>query len=208
MMLYLIQFIVNISTFYFFIEKKLKEMIIFKKIYNFVYNVQIESIDEKWTNISWLINEEDSTRNNYYTNYIKEFESIVYPKNIPYLLICKDINYFVRENPSNIRNIDSYLFFSKSKSFQSNVTFHYIEYTHPKLYKPIQIKIDLRYLLIGNEILSSTFIAHYLHHNYGLYFYQSNYLLHIIDNEMNYITINKNNYLFIDKEKYYIKTQS
>ena len=74
-----------------------------------------------------------------------------------------------------------------------------------KLKTPLHIDIDSRYYIIGNDILSSTFIAHYLLHRYGLCYYKDDYILNIIDSNMNYLSLNKNQYICISTNDYTIE---
>lgn len=195
--------LLNLSQFYFFFEKKIKEMTIVTIMYNYLYHVQKEPKEKEWTNISWIKN-----NINFYDNYSKTQDIIQYPeKELNYLLITLfNSNYFIRESRVNSNNMKSYLFFSKSISFQSNIHFVYIQYFHPKFKKNFQINLDSRYYMIGNEILSSIFVSRYFHYTYGMHFYHHDYHLDIIDENMNYFTINKNNYIFIDKNGYKIKS--
>ena len=198
--------LLNLSQFYFDFETKIKKMTLVNIIYNYLYHVQKEPKEKEWTNISWIV--PIKSNSNLYDNYSKTKDTIQYPeKEINYLLTTLlNSNYFIRESRVNSNNMKSYLFFSKSISFQSNIQFVYIQYFHPKLEKFFQINLDSRYYMIGNEILSSIFVSRYFHYTYGMYFYHDDYHLDIIDENMNYFTINKNNYIFIDKNGYKIKS--
>ena len=195
--------LLSLSQFYFVFEKKIKKSSIILFLYNFIYNVQIEPNEKEWTNISWLID------NTFHENYSKPKDMILYPENkTDYLLtVFVNSNYYIRESRSNVKNIDSYLYFSKLVSFQSNIQFSCIEYFHPKRKEPVSILLDSKYFMIGNEILSSIFISRYFHYTYGTQFYHDDdYELVFLDKDMNYFTLNKNNYIFIDKDSYKIKS--
>lgn len=193
------QNILNVSYFYIYVENQLKKMHLFKKIYNIIYKIKIEPTS-KWTNYSWIDPTSEKTILDSYYN------AKYTPKDNHYLYIHKDSNYFIRESRGNIKNVQSYIYFANLQPFYSNVTFICIEYSHSKLKQNIRINLDIRYFIIGNEILSSTFIARYLDYTYGLCFYHNDYILHLIDNNMDYFTMDRNNYLFIDKDSYKVKT--
>ena len=198
--------LLNLSQFYFDFETKIKKMTLVNIIYNYLYHVQKEPKEKEWTNISWIVPIKNNTI--FYDNYSKPNDRNQYPeKEIPYLFISLlNSNYFIRESRVNLNNIKRYLYFSKSVSFQSKFHFVYIQYYHPKLEKYFQISLDSKYYMIGNEILSSIFIARYFHYTYGMHFYHNDYHLDIIDENMNYFTINKNNFIFIHENGYKIKS--
>ena len=188
--------ILSISIFYTTIENQLQKMIIFKNIYNFIYNIKKEPISDQWTNVFNMSEK----------SILYKLDLLNMSHNNEFLFIYKNINYFVRQSKGTTRNIDKYIFYSKFQHFPSNTKFFYIEYSHSKLKKNIPIYIDPRYFMIGNEILSHVFIARYLDHTYGICFYQNDYILHLVDNNMKYFTMNRNHYLYISEYSYKIKS--
>jgi hypothetical protein len=89
---------------------------------------------------------------------------------------------------------------------KSSVSFISIEYTHPSMNDPIQIVLDKKWYYDGNEILSKTFILRYLKHQCLPYVFTDDYLVNIIDNDINQFTLNKDQYILLKIDGYKIIT--
>lgn len=91
--------------------------------------------------------------------------------------------------------------------FVSNTSFISIEYTHPKLDKPLSIKIPRSYFVVGNEILTDIFVCRYLSYEYGKHviFEDMNYALNIIDSNINILSIGKDKYIELTENGYSVK---
>jgi hypothetical protein len=89
----------------------------------------------------------------------------------------------------------------------SNTGFISIEYTHPKLDKPLSIKIPRSYFVVGNEILTDIFVCRYLCYEYGKHviFEDMDYKLNIIDSNIKILSIGKDKYIELTENGYSVK---
>ena len=90
---------------------------------------------------------------------------------------------------------------------KSNVKFILIEYistSHSS--KTIQIKLPSNYFIVGNELLSNTFIMKYMKQHIGINpftrFFDLNYKINIVDNEINSFVLNQDEYIRLGKDTY------
>ena len=86
----------------------------------------------------------------------------------------------------------------------SKVKFLSIEYTHPELKSPIVIEIDKNAYLVGNEILSCTFVKRALEYSSNIKNFDTDYLLRIMDNDLNIFELKSNEYIKLEKDTYKI----
>ena len=84
----------------------------------------------------------------------------------------------------------------------STVRFLSILYTHPKMEHPIHINIPKNWFLIGNEILSSIFILRYLQYQSSEFVFDYNYILQIIDNNINQFNMKCHQYILLEENEY------
>jgi hypothetical protein len=92
---------------------------------------------------------------------------------------------------------------------KSSMWFLSIEYTHPKLSKPIYLDIPRNVYMVGNVILSPTFVARYLAYNYGTGMFNvfyPDYKLTIIDKNVEIITLHGNQCIKILEDGYMIRS--
>jgi hypothetical protein len=75
-----------------------------------------------------------------------------------------------------------------------------------KLIDQDKIELDEKWYYDGNEILSKLFIQRYLMHQCQPYVFTDNYLVNIIDSDVNQITLNKNQYILLKPDEYKIVT--
>jgi len=89
---------------------------------------------------------------------------------------------------------------------KSTVKFLSIVYSHALMTKDIEIKISDEYYLNGNQLFSALFIKRYLenHHYYQEYYFDENYKLSLMDDNIKYIELNSKQYIVLDKTKYQI----
>ena len=89
----------------------------------------------------------------------------------------------------------------------SNTSFISIEYTHPKLDKPLSIKLPRSYFVVGNEILSDIFVCRYLSYEYGKHviFEDMDYKLNIIDSNIKILSIGKDKSIELTENGYSVK---
>ena len=88
---------------------------------------------------------------------------------------------------------------------KSNVSFISVNYVHPKMNSPIALNIDKSMLLTQNELFTPTFVRRYLDYQEEEFVFDMNYLIKIIDSDINMIELTSNQYIRIDKDKYAIE---
>ena len=118
---------------------------------------------------------------------------------------------------------------------QSKTHFLSVEYTNPKMNKSINIDIDKKYFIEGNQLLSPAFVLRCLEYQKGVlnnnsifninnlkeyfifnylfkllkieepYYFDMNYKLNIMDNNIHFLEINSNEYIVVEKDGYIIK---
>jgi hypothetical protein len=67
---------------------------------------------------------------------------------------------------------------------------------------PIHINIPKNWFLIGNEILSSIFILRYLQYQSSEFVFDYNYILQIIDNNINQFNMKCHQYILLEENEY------
>jgi len=77
-----------------------------------------------------------------------------------------------------------------------------IEYTHPLMNSGINIQITKNEYYTNNEILSPTFIHRYLHYQSSSFIFDYDYVLNIIDNNINVFTLTSNQYIKLTHDNY------
>ena len=87
----------------------------------------------------------------------------------------------------------------------SNVTFLSVTYFH-KNDVPIVLNVDKEWLVVGNEILGYTHVLRLLEYQSESFSFSMDYVLDIIDSNINFLKLNSHQILKIDSENYYVKT--
>ena len=123
-------------------------------------------------------------------NYMSFFSNVIFGKEIIIESFNDEENHLEKCVPTGI--VVSHTFFIN------------IEYTHVKLYKPLNIKLSAKYFIAGNEILSDIFVCRYLSYTFGKHvlFEDMNYKLNIIDSNVNIFTIDKNQHIKLSANGY------
>ena len=80
-----------------------------------------------------------------------------------------------------------------------------ILYSHPELVNPVYIELPKSMYLVGNEILSSTFVLRYLEHQSMPYVFDMRYTLHIIDNLICQFNLSSSQYILVENNGYHIQ---
>jgi hypothetical protein len=86
----------------------------------------------------------------------------------------------------------------------SKIKFLNIEYCHPENEKSITIDIDKNGYLVGNEILSSTFVKRCLEYMNDRKSFDMNYTLKIMDNNLDSIVLKSDEYIVLEYNSYKI----
>jgi hypothetical protein len=87
----------------------------------------------------------------------------------------------------------------------SDVEFIYIEYSHPKMQKPVELRIPSGMWCIGNELFTPAFVFRLLLAQPYYYIFDLDYSLKIVDHNIIEITLSSQNYIILEKEGYIIK---
>lgn len=77
-----------------------------------------------------------------------------------------------------------------------------IEYTHPDMAERIHIELDPAIYLVGNEILSSSFVLRCLQYQSAKYVFDDRYILSIMDSKIKMETLTAREYILIGKTEY------
>ena len=117
------------------------------------------------------------------------------------LTLCYDNNYIFKTYSHNHSLEPDSLNFEKS-----SVKFLSIEYTHEKMAEPIVLDISEDYYRVGNEIFSVSFVNRMLEYQSRPYYFDSAYVLHIMDSNINEITLTSQQYILLEKDKYELRT--
>lgn len=84
----------------------------------------------------------------------------------------------------------------------SKVKFLNIEYIHPQNQSSITIQLDRNSYLVGNEILSPTFVKRQLEYMNSSKNFDMTYVLKIMDNNLNNFELKSDEYIVLDKMEY------
>jgi hypothetical protein len=88
------------------------------------------------------------------------------------------------------------------KPIRSSVSFIYAEYRHPEMKTPIEIKIDKRYFLNGNELFTPLFLFRILQYQPLPFLFDDSYSVHLMDLNANVIILDNNHYIKIHMNDY------
>uniref|UniRef100_A0A6C0JG49 Uncharacterized protein n=1 Tax=viral metagenome TaxID=1070528 RepID=A0A6C0JG49_9ZZZZ len=88
-----------------------------------------------------------------------------------------------------------------------NFYFLSVKYTHPLMDDVIYIDIDKNYFYNGNKILSPLFIKKYLDHQRFNYHFDMDYVVEIIDNDVETFSLTSNQYILLGESRYSIVTK-
>lgn len=88
----------------------------------------------------------------------------------------------------------------------SGMRFLSIEYSYPGINKPIFIDVDKHAYMVDNEILSPAFVKRFFDHNIGVDkdVFRSEYVLKIMDNNLNNFEITNKQYIILDTANSYV----
>jgi hypothetical protein len=117
------------------------------------------------------------------------------------LTLCYDNNYIFKTYSRSHLSCPETIDFEKS-----SVKFLSIEYTHEKMAEPIVLDISEDYYRVGNEIFSVSFVTRMLEYQSRPYYFDSAYVLHIMDSNINEITLTSQQYILLGKDNYEVYT--
>jgi hypothetical protein len=190
-----------------------------RRLYKSMHNIKTEPEKLPWINV-FMMNGDEEMLNDYsyiipdnlqglaekYKNFVEEYVDqdfidlieddhmdVFFTMKTDQMYICSIYNEYVNDDIKLTAN-------------KSSVSFISIEYTHPLMSEPIQIELHEKWYYDGNEILSKLFIQRYLMHQCLPYVFTDDYLVNIIDSDVNQISLNKNQYILLKPDEYKIIT--
>jgi hypothetical protein len=89
---------------------------------------------------------------------------------------------------------------------KSSAKFISIEYTHPDMTEAIELKLDDRYYVNGNELFSPTFVLRLLEYQSISYFFDNRYKIRILDSECSMFDFGFETHLLLTEHGYVMKT--
>jgi len=89
-----------------------------------------------------------------------------------------------------------------SEFVKSNVSFLSVEYTHPKMENSIFFEIGTQFSIIGNELFTPSFIKYLLEHQFREYTFDNDYILNIMDTNMDIQQLTYKQYVKIEENKF------
>jgi hypothetical protein len=112
----------------------------------------------------------------------------------------EDPIYIVRRGPFHVENpIKSYC------SEKSKARFLLVEYVHPELKESIELKLDDKWVIVGNELFTPSFVLRTLEYQPKYFLFDKEYKIRIMDGECNSIEINADEYILVDKDEFITK---
>jgi hypothetical protein len=199
-------------------------------VYSLVVQKKIEPMSSYWISTSVLsrrdknrfVGEEYTMLESY--EFIKNPEQIVDGRTnseISYNEICDAVDSVVLNSQSYVEGLvkmkvgDDYVFrifdntngqFDEFKLplIRSKAKFLSIEYTHPFMKKGIVFELDKSVYFVGNQILSPTFVKSYLEYQSELYHFDMDYVLKIMDGDINSFELGFDRSVVLTEEGYSI----
>ena len=89
----------------------------------------------------------------------------------------------------------------------SNIHFLSIEYIHPSMTEKLDITVPVSHCMVGNEILSLSYVFRLLNYQSHSFVFDTGYTLAIMDNNIQIFELKANQYLKIHKDNYTIMTE-
>ena len=86
----------------------------------------------------------------------------------------------------------------------SNVKFLSIEYSYPGSDTPIVLEMNSDEYIVGNEILSKTFVKRMLEYQVNTTVFHHDYVLSIMDNNIDTFELKMGEYIILEKDRYTI----
>jgi hypothetical protein len=88
----------------------------------------------------------------------------------------------------------------------SDVHFITVQYTHPKMKSTITLSVPKGMYVVGSELFTPTFVLRLLNYQPNNYIFDMNYVLKIIDNNVNLLNLTSNQYMLLNDKSYSIKS--
>jgi len=114
----------------------------------------------------------------------------------------KNTNYLIKKLSEHFTKLDT----TKLNCEKSNVSFISVNYFHPKMTNLISLNIDKSMLLTQNDLFTPTFVRRWLEYQDEHFIFDMDYLIKIIDSNINMIELNSKQYIQIQKDDYIIES--
>jgi hypothetical protein len=196
-----------------------------KNMYCFLTSQKIEPSTCPWMSNSWIVTNDKSVTDRYslVEKYKINFDELficlfrtsttLYDLINGYFKIFCDVN--IKQDTSifilkvlNEDNDKCYFVYRGDKpipaiSFkQSSAKFLSIEYKHPEMNKSIELKLDDSWFYAGNELFTPTFVLRALKYQSQSFFFDMNYKISIMDNNIHIINFGSDQYILLTEEGY------
>ena len=89
---------------------------------------------------------------------------------------------------------------------KSQVKFIMVEYKHPSMKEGIPLDLDQRWFYCGNQLLSKTFVLRCLHYQSAAYTFDGEYVITLIDSNVNTSQIRGGQHIVLDKTNFRIES--
>ena len=181
----------------------------------------IEPYKSPWMSKSWLTPDMTSITSRYVLNeqyktnfdevFISIFDILYDTMNATFTTFCNDI---IRNKTGlfimkilNEDNEDAYFVSINRPQIPSTIKksaakFLSIEYKHPEMEKSIEINMDKSWFYTGNELFTSTFVLRVLKYQLKHFFFDMNYKICIMDNNINIIEFGSNKHILLTEDGY------
>jgi hypothetical protein len=93
-----------------------------------------------------------------------------------------------------------------SESRKSKVEFMFVEYAHPKMGNTIELVIPEGMWRTGNVLFTPTFILRLLKHQTTSYYFDLDYKINIMDQDVQNITLSSNRFIVLEENSYIISS--
>jgi len=141
--------------------------------------------------------------NSYIYYHSFEFIDSIPNEIIQTLFFLKTKHIYFSRVVKNIQNIHNFKYLDQNyETVRTPRFFMCVEYTHPEMSNKILIPIEKEYCFVGNEVLSSVFVLKFLEYQPEPYVFDENYVVEVMDNNMNTFTLKNNQFISLKKHCY------
>ena len=190
---------------------------VWRFLQSIVTNDRIEPLASDWTSVSKLIRNPCNSgepfifyENYYYTVETDPTSFLAYYLDLPEVIEPHECKCLIVKNTQNqylvkaIKADKNGLVISKHPS---SVKFLSIEYKHPQTNTVLWLSLEPGMYMEFNELFTPTFVMRLLEYQHNnRYYFDTDYTLTLMDNNINIIELSSNNYVMLEKDSYKVKT--
>ena len=175
---------------------------------------KIEPMAESWVSISSIKSNSDHLYDSNEESLETRLETYIETYNIYRSILVLDVKN--KDSITTMKYNERYIHRICNKNFSetleisidelelSSTRFLSIEYTHPNMKTPIILSIDKGHYVNNNEVLSPVFILRLLEYQSHNYVFDMNYILKIMDNNINMFELTYDKYILLTTDSYRI----